>query len=104
MMETPIETVETPVETSTMLNDVKLALRICTTAFDGEIEDIIADCTAELEQLGIGVDKDDPQTKSAIIMYAKTHFGNAGDAEKWEKLYRSKVTKLQIASGVITNG
>lgn len=80
-----------------MLQEVKLALRISTTAFDSEIQMLIDDCLLELA--GLGITKEDAQTKIAVISYCKWKFGSNPDADKWEKNYHDKVAKLMSMSG-----
>lgn len=89
-----------------MLEDVKLALRIKTAAFDHEIQNLIDDCLAELGGLGVYRQENhmaagvpDMQILSAVIFYCKWKFGNNPDAERWENIYRDKVTKLMVAAG-----
>lgn len=85
-----------------MLELVRLALRRATTAYDSEIQLLIDDCMAELE--GLGVLRDwtaplDPQIQTAIICYCKWKFGDNPDADRWERIYRDKVEKLQSMTG-----
>ena len=84
-----------------LLASVKVALRINTTAFDGEIENLIDDCLSELSMLGIYDANlaDDQQIEATVKYYCKARFGAAEDAEKWERIYRDKLTKLLIAAG-----
>lgn len=89
-----------------MLTDVKLALRRSDTAFDGEIQNLIDACLAELNGLGIRrVDMDsDPQVKTAVIAYCKWQFGENPDADRWERIYYGAVSKLQCRSGYGLDG
>ena len=53
-----------------MLEKVKLALRITTTAFDSEIEDLVAAALADLGIAGVLTEKDsDPLITRAVITY-----------------------------------
>lgn len=82
-----------------MLTIVKLALRRSDTAFDSEIQQIIDDCILELTMLGIyrsGL-ADDKQIIEAVILYAKWHFGQNEDSEKFREYYYDKIQKLMIA-------
>lgn len=55
-----------------MLEKVKLALRITTTAFDGEIEDLISAALADLGIAGvITEEQDDPLITRAVITFAR---------------------------------
>ena len=82
-----------------MLTIVKLALRRTDTAFDSEIQQIIDDCISELDMLGIYRSElaDDKQIIEAVILYAKWHFGQNEDSEKFREYYYDKIQKLMIA-------
>lgn len=78
--------------TMPILDDVKTALRISNTAFDGEITDLISAARADLKLSGILESKvnddTDPLIKRAITVYVKAHFGwNNPDAEKLQQSY-----------------
>lgn len=77
-----------------MLDDVKAAMRIGagTTAFDGELEDLIAAARSDLRLSGVSaaksLDDADPLIKRAIIVYVKWQFGfDNPDAERLERAY-----------------
>lgn len=82
-----------------MLTLVKLALRRTDTTFDTEIQQIIDDCISELTMLGIyrSALASDKQITEAVILYAKWHFGQNEDAERYREFYYDKIQKLQIA-------
>ena len=92
-----------------MLDTVKAALRVKTTAFDGEIEGLIAACKADLRLVGINVPEDllpadgetptagDPLLERAIILYAKANFGYSDDSEKYQKAYDLLKCSLSLA-------
>ena len=84
-----------------MLTLVKLALRRTDTTFDTEIQQIIDDCISELTMLGIyhGELESDKQIIETVILYAKWHFGQNEDAERYREFYYDKIQKLQIAKG-----
>jgi len=76
-----------------LLDDVKLALRITSSAFDSEIDDLIAAARADLKLSGVDpqkADADDPDAliKRAIIIYCKAHFGlDNPEAERLQDAY-----------------
>jgi len=79
---------------ATMLNDVKIALRISAdnTAYDTEINDLISAAKADLMLAGILQNKvnddTDPLIKRAITVYVKANFGwNNPDSEKLQQSY-----------------
>lgn len=93
-----------------MLDKVKAALRVKTTAFDGEIEDLIAACKADLRLVGIVIPDEaeppaegepptvgDPLIARAIILYAKANFGYSDDAEKYQRAYDLLKCSLSLA-------
>ena len=87
---------------NTILQKVKLALRIVTEDFDSEIEDLI---NAGLKDLGIaGVlaeDTTDPLIIRAVCTYCKYHFGDANGSEVLDRLkasYDEQKAQLQMAT------
>lgn len=72
-----------------LINDVRLALRLTTNAFDGEIADLIDACKLDLSISGVvNIEETDSLIKRAILVYVKTHFGMHNDSfEKFEKAY-----------------
>ena len=71
-----------------MLDDVKLALRLTTQAYDAELNGLI---NAGLADLGVaGVTEDDttdPLINRAVITYCKVHFGSPADYERLKAAY-----------------
>jgi hypothetical protein len=92
-----------------MLDKVKAALRVKTTAFDVEIEGLIAACKADLRLVGINVPEDllpadgeiptagDPLLERAVILYAKANFGYSDDSEKYQNAYDLLKCSLSLA-------
>jgi hypothetical protein len=60
-----------------LLDDVKLSLRLTTSAYDTEVNDLISAAKNELELAGILISESttDPLIKRAINVYCKAHFG-----------------------------
>lgn len=85
-----------------MLERVKLALRLTTTAFDAEINDLIAACAADLAIAGVHAPVDDPLYIRAVILYSKAGFGSNADSEKYAKSYES--LKIYLALDGDYNG
>jgi uncharacterized phage protein (predicted DNA packaging) len=80
-----------------LLDEVKLALRVSTADFDGELEGIIDAAKADLVQSGVSRDAVDdaerpldPFVRLAIIVYAKATWGlDNPDSEKfWRSFYQ----------------
>ena len=74
-----------------ILDDVKVALRIAatTTAYDGEVGDLIEAAKDDLQLAGIiSDDTTDPLIKRAVITYCKAYFGyDNPDAERFLQSY-----------------
>lgn len=91
-----------------MLELVKLALRIKSTAYDAEIETLIESARADMRASGIdtpdvapGGETHEPQTQEAIIMYCKAHFGyeDNASAERFERAYQQRKLMLALSGG-----
>ncbi|ANW97718.1 DNA-packaging protein [Thermoclostridium stercorarium subsp. thermolacticum DSM 2910] len=85
-----------------ILDDIKIALRISNTAFDTEINDLIAAARADLKLSGILESKvnddTDPLIKRAITVYVKAHFGwNNPDSEKLQQSYEMLKRHLALS-------
>lgn len=87
-----------------MLEKVKLALRIVTTAFDSELTDLINAGIADLAVAGISQTVLDaptsyPLVEQAIITYVKYNFGEPSDPDRLLKSYEMQKGQMQIATG-----
>lgn len=84
----------------TLLSDAKTVLRITNSAYDTEIEDLIASAQADLEQSGItfeAVNGSSPTIKQALMTYVKANFGyDNKDADRFNKIYEDLKTRLCI--------
>lgn len=83
-----------------MIESIKTALRISNTAYDSEINDLVAAAKADLRLSGILESKvnddTDPLIKRAIMVYVKTNFGwNNPDAERLQQSYN--MLKIHLA-------
>lgn len=89
---------------------VKSALRIKSTAFDGEVLGLIAACKADLRLAGVLVPEvtrrknageawaeENPLLARAIILYAKAHFGYVEKSERFGDAYEALKAKLSLA-------
>ncbi len=88
-----------------ILDDVKQSLRISSTntAFDVEIQDLIAASRLDMIQSGISAlkvnDDTDALIKRAIITYCKAHFGyDNPEAERFTQSYIMLKQHLALAS------
>lgn len=83
-----------------MLEKVKLALRITTTAFDGEIEDLISAALADLGIAGVVTEEqDDPLITRAVITFCKANFGEPDEYDRLKAAYDEQKAQLQMATG-----
>jgi len=87
-----------------LLDDVKVALRISssTTAFDGEVQDLITAARHDLVLSGVVAEKaeneGDPLIKRAIMTYCKVHFGyDNPDADRLARAYEMLKAHLSLA-------
>ena len=88
---------------NTILEKVKVALRIVTDDFDQEIIDLINACLLDLGIAGvIQSDTSNALLIRAIITYCKVHFGDANGVEQYDRLkasYDEQKAQMQMATG-----
>lgn len=83
-----------------MLDKVKMALRITTTAFDGEINDLIAAALADLGLAGVTtLTETDPLIIRAVTTYCRLHFGQPDDYDRMKGSYDEQKAQLMMATG-----
>jgi uncharacterized phage protein (predicted DNA packaging) len=92
-----------------MLEDVRAAMRISegTTAFDGELTDLIAAARADLQLSGVSEakaeDDTDPLIKRAITVYVKWQFGfDNPDVDRLERAYTMLKAHLTLSQDYIS--
>lgn len=85
----------------TMLNKVKLALRVTTDAFDTEITGLINAAIADLGIVGVDtlITTEDALLTRAIITYCRMHFGEPEDYDRLKKSYDEQKAQLISATG-----
>ena len=98
-----------------MLNEAKLAMRISTDAYDGEIAELLDAGARDLEIAGVvlpgtvsfamtenGIQDNstlaDSLCKRAIITYARMHFGSPDDYDRLKEAYNVQKVQLMHAS------
>lgn len=85
---------------ATTLDSVKTALRIKTTAYDDELNDLIEAARQDLGIAGVIVpDELDAITKRAVITYCKMAFGLPEDYERLKSSYDEQKAQLMTATG-----
>lgn len=83
-----------------MLDKVKLALRIKSSAFDSEITDLIAAALADLGLAGVSQQtQTDPLIVRAVITYCRANFGEPDDYDRLKKSYDEQKAQLSMATG-----
>jgi hypothetical protein len=84
-----------------LLDDIKLVMRISSTAYDDEINDCIDAAKAEMGLVGINDDlivATDALVKGCIITYVKANFGwDNPDAERWQRSYEMRRNHLSLS-------
>lgn len=90
-----------------MLEKVKLALRITTTVFDSELNDLIDAAKVDLGIAGVLVpvttDSNlDVIIQKAIITYCKLNFGEPDQYDRLKRSYDEQKAQLSMATGYTT--
>lgn len=87
---------------TTTLGKVKIALRIVTDDFDGELNDLISAAVLDLGIAGAngdGVVPSDALVLTAIITYCKMRFGEPDQYDRLKASYDEQKAQLSMASG-----
>lgn len=82
---------------SQLLSETKLALRITNTAYNAEVERLIAAARADLERVGVIAAPQQPLVKQAIITYCRMNFGSPSDFDKLRISYDEQIEKLKVS-------
>lgn len=84
----------------TMLEKVKIALRISTNAFDSELTDLISAALLDLGIAGVIVPENiDALVTRAVITFCKMSFGLPEDYDRLKASYDEQKAQLMTASG-----
>ena len=84
-----------------MLENVKLALRYRSSAFDAELNIYINSCKADLILGGVNEEKitdTDDSVISTVIAYCKWQLNFQEQGDRWDKIYKSLKTSLVLDS------
>lgn len=83
----------------TLLEEVKISLRIKAAAFDeGEIAPLIDACKIDLRLSGVNkLDEEDPLVRQAAKLYAKANFGFSEDSEKFQRAYEALKNSMALS-------
>ena len=83
-----------------MLDKVKLALRITTTAFDSELNDLIAAALADLGLAGVTtLTETDPLIIRAVTTYCRVNFGQPDDYDRLKASYDEQRRSFRLQPG-----
>lgn len=82
-----------------ILDDVKLALRVSTDAFDSELTDLISSAELDLNIAGVSYESMDALVKRAIITYVKMHFGEPDEYDRLKSSYDEQKAQMSMATG-----
>ncbi len=83
---------------ATILQKVKLALRISHTLLDDEITDYIASARQEMKRAGMDAakaDSSDDIIETAIKTYVLAQYANSKDSERYDKSFKYQLDNLR---------
>lgn len=84
----------------TFLDEVKLALRISTAAFDSELNDLIDAAKLDLGVAGVtNIEGLDALVKRAIVTYCRVNFGTPDDYDRLKRSYDEQKAQLATNTG-----
>lgn len=79
------------------LDEVKVALRVTSDAFDGEVGSLVAAAERDMRRVGVpeGLIASDPLAKMATVLYCKANFGyDNSEAARFMQSYRQTVADM----------
>lgn len=83
-----------------ILDDAKLAMRITTNAYNGEISRLLAAGAADLGVVDIDAsDTTDALIAQALITYVRAHFGTPEDYDRLKASYDEQKAQMMTAKG-----
>ncbi len=84
-----------------MLDKVRLALRITSTAYDEDLQGLIDAGLADLGLAGVLSEEqaNSPLIQRAVITYCRCNFGSPEDYDRLKKSYDEQKAQLQMATG-----
>ena len=86
----------------TMLEQIKMALRITTNAYDAELNNLIAAATIDLGIAGVNEEREsvnNPIIIRAVSTYCKMNFGTVDDYDRLKASYDEQKAQLSMATG-----
>lgn len=84
----------------TLLDEVKLSLRLTTTAYDHQLNGLISAALLDLGLAGVTeVTTTDALIRRAVITYCTIHFGSPADFDRLKRSYDEQKAQLSTATG-----
>lgn len=83
----------------TILEKVKLSLRVVTDDFDEEIQDLIVSAEYDLGCAGIQYEDMDELILRAIITYCRMNFGNPDNYDRLKRSYDEQKAQMSMRTG-----
>lgn len=84
----------------TLLESVKLALRVSTDAFNSEINNLIEAAQFDLGVAGVVLPSQlDTLVKQAVVTYVKMNFGQPDDYDRLKRSYDEQKAQLVTCTG-----
>ncbi len=82
-----------------LTDDVKVALRVSSNAYDAEVAALVAAALADMRRVGVPDEalsrSPDPLARMAVLLFCKARFGYDNDeAPRFEESYRQTVADL----------
>ena len=88
---------------TTLLNAVKLALRVSTNSFDDEITRLTNAAVLDLGVAGVtNNDTTDNLIRTAVVTYCKMHFGEPDQYDRLKASYDEQKAQLSMHTGYTT--
>ena len=87
------------------IDSVRTALRVTTTAFDGQISTLVEAALADLGIAGVNgenVVETDPLTLQAIATYCRMTFGSPDDYDRIKASYDEQKAQMSMATNYTT--
>ena len=86
-----------------LIDDVRLALRLKTTAYDNQLTQLINAAKLDLKIAGVTLPTElDDLCNTAIITYVMTKFGEPDDPDRLKASYDEQKAQLSMATGYTT--
>lgn len=84
----------------TIMEAVKMALRVMTDAFNDELDELILAAIADMGIAGVtSQDTADPIIRRAVVTYCRLHFGEPDDYDRLKAAYDEQKAQLSMATG-----